>query len=221
MRRVGAETEIAMCCINMRMWCPACSFETHLSLDDPLGLYFNASPLAAATQWGLGRGGEGAVKKTRKEKGRITFLRPLHRPLTPPAPVSHALESYLWGQKYSHCFNFYSFFKKRIQLHAVTRNYIVITAADILSFPQRLLYLPIPSSAETWKIVTKKVCQFVFAWAILSEKNPYFGKHLFCKTKTDYAYKLRAQDFATSRNFSFSQCSKQESFVFFLVKVIL
>ena len=23
-----------------------------------------------------------------------------------------------------------------------------------------LLYLPIPSSAETWKIVTKKVCQF-------------------------------------------------------------
>ena len=25
-----------------------------------------------------------------------------------------------------------------------------------------LLYLPIPSSAETWKIVTKKVCQFFF-----------------------------------------------------------
>ena len=25
------------------------------------------------------------------------------------------------------------------------------------------LYLPIPSSAETWKIVTKKVCQFFFA----------------------------------------------------------
>ena len=32
---------------------------------------------------------------------------------------------------------------------------------------------------------------FFFAWAdILSEKNPYFGKHLFCKTRTDYAYKL-------------------------------
>lgn len=28
-----------------------------------------------------------------------------------------------------------TFFKKRIQLHAVTRNYIVITAVDILSFP--------------------------------------------------------------------------------------
>ena len=45
-----------------------------------------------------------------------------------------------------------------------------------------LLYLPIPSSAETWKIVTKKVCQFFFAWAdILSEKSPYFGKHIFAK----------------------------------------
>ena len=27
----------------------------------------------------------------------------------------------------------------------------------------RFLYLPIPSSAETWKIVTKKVSQFIFA----------------------------------------------------------
>ena len=26
-----------------------------------------------------------------------------------------------------------------------------------------LLYLPIPSSAETWKIVTKKECQFFFS----------------------------------------------------------
>ena len=26
-----------------------------------------------------------------------------------------------------------------------------------------LPYSPIPSSAETWKIVTKKVCQFFFA----------------------------------------------------------
>ena len=32
---------------------------------------------------------------------------------------------------------------------------------------------------------------FFCAWAdILSEKNPYFGKHLFCKTRTYYAYKL-------------------------------
>ena len=85
-----------------------------------------------------------------------------------------------------------------------------------------LLYLPISSSAETWKLFRNMQCQFFFAWAdILSEKNPYFGKHLFCKTRTDYAYKLRVQDFATGMNFSFNQCSEQESFAFLLLKVIL
>ena len=69
------------------------------------------------------------------------------------------------------------------------------------------------SSVETWKIFRNILC---FVWAdILSEKNPYFGKYLFCKTKTDYAYKLRVQDFATSKNFSFNQCSYQERFAFF------
>ena len=83
-----------------------------------------------------------------------------------------------------------------------------------------LLYLPISSSVETWKIFRNMLCQFFFAWAdILSEKNPYFGKHLFCKTKTDYAYKLRVQDFATGKNFSFNHCSKQESFAFFSGKL--
>ena len=80
----------------------------------------------------------------------------------------------------------------------------------------KLLYLPISSSVESWKIFRNMLSQFFFAWAdILSEKNPYFGKHLFCKTKADYAYKLRVQDFATGKNFSFNQCSKQESFAFF------
>ena len=32
-----------------------------------------------------------------------------------------------------------------------------------------LLYLPIPSSAETWKIVTKKVCQFFFSLKLTFE----------------------------------------------------
>ena len=83
-----------------------------------------------------------------------------------------------------------------------------------------LLYLPISSSVETWKIFRNMLCQLFFAWAdILSEKNPYFGKHLFCKTKTDYAYKLRVQDFATGKNFSFYQCSKQERFAFFSGKL--
>ena len=34
-----------------------------------------------------------------------------------------------------------------------------------------LLYLPIPPSAETWKIVTKKVCQFILNSMFLQNKN--------------------------------------------------
>ena len=49
-----------------------------------------------------------------------------------------------------------------------------------------LLYLPISSSVETWKIFRNMLCQFFFAWAdILSEKNPYFG----LITRTSFAYK--------------------------------
>ena len=48
----------------------------------------------------------------------------------------------------------------------------------------------IPSSAETWKIFTNKLCQYFSTFAdILSEKNPYIGRHLFCKTRTEYACK--------------------------------
>ena len=78
-----------------------------------------------------------------------------------------------------------------------------------------LRYLPISSSAETWKFFRKMLCQFFFAWAyILSEKNPYFGKHLCWKTRTDYAYKLRVQNFATGKNLCFNQYFKKESFAF-------
>ena len=57
------------------------------------------------------------------------------------------------------------------------------------------------------------MCQFIFAEAdILSEKNPYSGKHFFCKTKTDYAYKLHVQDFVTGKKFSFNQCFKEFCF---------
>ena len=78
-----------------------------------------------------------------------------------------------------------------------------------------LLYLPISSSAETWKIFRNMQRQRFFARAdILSEKNLYFGKHLLCKTRTDYAYKFRVQDFVTGKNFSFNQRSEQESFAF-------
>ena len=53
-----------------------------------------------------------------------------------------------------------------------------------------LLYLPIPSSAETWKIFTNKLCQFCFrlSWHFKREKS-VFWKASFCKTRTDYACK--------------------------------
>ena len=58
-----------------------------------------------------------------------------------------------------------------------------------------LFYLLIPSSAKTWKIVTKTV---------LSEKNLYFGKHLYAKQELITRARLRGQDFETGENFSFS-----------------
>ena len=45
------------------------------------------------------------------------------------------------------------------------------------------------------------LCQFFsLELTFYARKNPYFEKHLFCKTRTDYAYKLRVQDFATGKN---------------------
>ena len=56
------------------------------------------------------------------------------------------------------------------------------------------------------------LCQFSsLELAFFSEKNPCFGKHFFLQN----AYKLRVQDFATGKNFSFNQYSEQESFVLF------
>ena len=57
--------------------------------------------------------------------------------------------------------------------------------------------------------------QFFFALAdILSEKNPYFAKHLFAKQEPITRARLRGQDFATGKNFSFNQCHTK-SFAFF------
>ena len=51
-----------------------------------------------------------------------------------------------------------------------------------------LLYLPIPSSADTWKIFTIKLCQLFFrlSWHFKREKSVIW-KASFCKTRTDYA----------------------------------
>ena len=56
----------------------------------------------------------------------------------------------------------------------------------------------------------KHAVSIFFAWPdILSKKNPYFGKHLFCKTKTDYACNLRVQDFATGKTREFCFFSRE------------
>ena len=43
---------------------------------------------------------------------------------------------------------------------------------------------------------------------------PYFGKHLFAKQELIMRARLRGQDFATGKNFSFNQCHTK-SFAFF------
>ena len=54
----------------------------------------------------------------------------------------------------------------------------------------------------------------------LSEKNSNFGKHLFAKQELITRARLRGQDFATGKNFSFNQ-SHTKRLAFFLGKVIL
>ena len=59
---------------------------------------------------------------------------------------------------------------------------------------------------------------FRLSWHFKPEK-PFFGKHLYCKTRTDYTYiKLGVQDFATGENLI---SNLNNEFVFFLEKVIL
>ena len=85
-----------------------------------------------------------------------------------------------------------------------------------------LLYLSIPSSAETRKIFTSLLCQFVFASAdILSEKNPYFGKNLFLQNKN---WLRLPRVYETSRMLRISALlisAQKESFAFLPGKVNL
>ena len=73
-----------------------------------------------------------------------------------------------------------------------------------------------------WKVVTKKVCQSFFCLSLhfKGEKSVVSGKRLFAKQELITRARLRGQDFATGKNFSFNQCH-QKSFASFLVKFIL
>ena len=54
----------------------------------------------------------------------------------------------------------------------------------------------------------------------LIEKNPYFAKPLFANQELITRARLRGQDFATGKNFSFNQCHKKRV-ASFLGKFIL
>ena len=99
-------------------------------------------------------------------------------------------------------------------------NHASTNLKKVLSWKTLQVYFISPS-VETWHIFRNMLGQFIFSWAdILSGKNPYFGKHLFfCNSKTDYAYKLRVQDFATGKNFSFNQWLNKRVLLFFSRKL--
>ena len=88
-----------------------------------------------------------------------------------------------------------------------------------------LLYLPIPSLAETWKIFTNKLYQFFFllSWHFKWEKS-VFWKASFCNTRTDL---ILMQDFVYKTftlqlvRISLLISAITKSFVCFLGKVIL
>ena len=56
-----------------------------------------------------------------------------------------------------------------------------------------LLYLPIPSSGETWKILTKKVCQFFFSLKLTFEA----GKVRILEALGEFSTVMQTLDFVS------------------------
>ena len=73
----------------------------------------------------------------------------------------------------------------------------------------------IPSPAETWKIFTIKLSHLFFrlSWHFKREKS-VFWKHLFAIQELITRARLRVQDFATGKNFSFNHRHNKEFCVF-------
>ena len=85
------------------------------------------------------------------------------------------------------------------------------------------LFKPIPSSAETWKIFTNKLCQFFFLLELTFQvRKIRILESIFCKTRTDL---IRVQDFVYKTlqlvKISVLISAITKSFVFFLGKVTL
>ena len=100
-------------------------------------------------------------------------------------------------------------------------NHASTNLKKVWSWKTRQVYFiyPFPCPLKLEKSLETCGVNFCRLTGHFKRENPYFGKPFFCKTKTDYVSKLRVQDFATGKNFSFNQCSKQESFAFFSGKL--
>ena len=84
-----------------------------------------------------------------------------------------------------------------------------------------LIYLPIPTSAETSKIFANMLCQFFLLKLTFKREKSVFWKAAFLQNKNwlrvqDYVYKTSRQ----CKNFSFNQCHNKEFFCFFSGKLI-
>ena len=65
----------------------------------------------------------------------------------------------------------------------------------------------------------KQDVSLFFSLKLTSEKNPYFGKHLFGKQELITRARLGVQDLRTGKNFCFNQYHKKEFLSFFSVKL--
>ena len=101
-----------------------------------------------------------------------------------------------------------------------TQAQIIIWKSFLVENSTSFLYLPIPLSAETWKIFKHAVSIFFTQADILGEKNPYFGKPLFWKTITDYVLDFMYKTSGLVR-ISLLISSITKIFVFFIRKVNL
>ena len=76
-----------------------------------------------------------------------------------------------------------------------------------------LLYLPIPSSTESSKIFTNKLCQFLsLNVTSYARKIRILESIFFAKQELITRARPSLKDFATGKNFSFNQCNNKKFF---------
>ena len=95
--------------------------------------------------------------------------------------------------------------RQDVLLFACTSMQAQIWKSFLVENSTSFLYLPIPSSAETWKILKHAVPIFFHSsWHFGWEKS-IFWKASFLKNNNWSCSRLHVQDFGTGENFSFNQ----------------